>query len=174
MQGTQRRLLDGVLVSLLGVGSDLIGVVDLFGSRKMIEDALPILGAFAPHFGVCVVLSTLFVAFGRANDISIRELDEIQRCGGEMMKWASEDPTDIKAMPSSQSNLRWIVLSKKYRRWLKNPAPERPNNILDLMNDAASCAETMRAYGYIRGRFIICSERRQWNRMIQESGEGQG
>ena len=137
-------------MSLLGVGSDLIAVVDLFGTREMMAELSPWLGMLAPHLGVFVVASAVFLAVGKAKDTAIHDLEEIQRCGEEMIAQLFQ--------AKAQSRLRFITLTTKYRRWFhKRPGQTAEHQVLA----AANCAETLRAYGYIRGRLIIWNERRR-------------
>lgn len=167
----------GVSISATGIG--LFGYIEVpWTGGQIMMGGHPIDSFFIEAGSLALILfggttgTALVISYTRdlikwLRETAVREFDEIQRCGQEMMHWANDNMENpSRAIPPSQTNLRWIVLSKKYRRWLKNPAPGRPASVLDLANDAAGCAETLRAYGYIRGRIRICKEVRDWNQSI--------
>ena len=151
---------------MLGFGFDLIGVFEWlgvnFGAHVMITEYIPILSAFLPYVGLFIVLSVVFGAFERLKAMAINDLEEIQRCGEELMDWASTDPTSMIDVPRGQTRVRHTILSKKYEKWLKDPRMDR--SVSDVVLDAATCAETLRAYGYVKARFIIWKKRRRWNK----------
>ena len=157
----------GFLFAAFSFGSDLIGLVDLFGVRVMIKDAIPILGAFLPYIGIFFVIATAVFGVECAKTNAIRELEELQKCGEEMYKWASKDPIDMQQQPSPSVSLRHIILQRKYKRWFGDPLPEH-NSVWHNVRNAAECAEKIRAYGYIRGRLLIEKDRREWNRMTRD------
>ena len=137
--------------------------VDLYGTRTVIGEAIPILEAALPFVGIALIVSVSLVGSKYAKHHAIRELQELQRCGEELVDWASRSQQQEQELPRSQSRLRFVILARKYRAWLKEPA--KNPSVGDSVRGAAECAETLRAYGYIRGRFAIWRSRRQWNRI---------
>ncbi len=155
-----------VFISIFGFGVDLIGVFDWlevnFGAHVMIAEYAPLLSAFLPYVGLFIVLSLVFGTIERLKTRAINDFEEIQRCGEECVDWASADVISMINTPRGKTRLRYIILSKKYEKWLKEPRNGHSAN--NVVLDAASCAETIRAYGYVRGRFIIWKKRRRWNK----------
>lgn len=137
--------------------------MDLFGARTVISEAVPIFEVALPFVGIGIILVVPLAVAEYLKHHAIQELEELQRCGEELVDWAARAQPEMQPLPRSQSRLRYIILVRKYKRWLKEPV-QNPS-VGDSIIGAAECAETLRAYGYMRGRFTIWRDRRQWNRM---------
>lgn len=92
----------------------------------------------------------------------------MQRCGRILNDWASIPPVDYTKRPPESNNLRFGILSKKYKNWMKIRPPGQENHIGHDLNCAAYCSETLRAYGYLRGRWIIWRDKVKWDNAIKE------
>ncbi|MDE2738548.1 MAG: hypothetical protein OXH47_03400 [Paracoccaceae bacterium] len=99
------------------------------------------------------------------NNKIIQELEHLHSNGEEMVRWASRGtPPNMADSPSAQTQLRYTILRKKYSKW-GTELPER-NSVADDVLRYANCAETLRWHGYLKGRFIIWNERRQFQKQI--------
>ena len=109
-----------------------------------------------------LTISGVYSALKGCRDTAIRELEEISKCGEEMIKWGIDQKQGSSSYLSAEPRLRHIILSQKYKNWFIQ-IPNK-NTVEDTNLAAANCAETMRAYGYIRGRWKIRKGIKEWNR----------
>ena len=161
MDTLQKYFSLGCFASLFAFGWGL--AVDLFGARTVINEALPILETVLPFFGAGIIITVPFAAAEYLKNQAIHELEDLQTSGEELLTWASTQKPEAQPLPRAQSSLRHIILIQKYKRWLKKPI-DNPS-VGDFVRGAAECAEILRAYGYIRGRYMIWREYRRWNKM---------
>ena len=159
-----------LLMSLVSVGTNGVG---LFGfievrwrGREVMFAGHPIDPFFLEAGSLFLILSGLTMVpvlfwhlLGHLKRAALQDLDELQGCGEALTDWASRRQPKGPPEPRARTRLRYLKLMEKYGGWLAG-SPETPsvaNNVLL----AAGCAETIRAYGYVRGRFMIWCERRR-------------
>lgn len=165
MNTLQKNLSIGCFVSLVALGLDL--VMNLSGARTVIEENLPILEFVLPiiGFGIIVIVSLAVVKF--IKNQTIRELEDLITSGEELLAWGQEFQSQLQSQPQlslrHQPTLRYCILLNKYRRWLRE-SKEHPS-VGDSLRAAAECVETLRAYGYVRGRYRIWRARREWDKL---------
>ena len=141
-----------------GLGWDL--VLDHFGAKTVIQEAMPILEVFLPHIGIGIIVSVVTATIGYLKWLLISDLEELQRCGNQVTDWATKPKSHSK--PRHETQLRFLKLIKKYRSWVERSGSEKIQNSSEAVLNAAECAETLRAYGYFRGRWkIYCELRRK-------------
>lgn len=169
MNTLQKNLSIGCIASLIALGLDL--VMNLSGARTVIEENLPILEAVLPFIGagILIIVSVAIVKF--IKNQAIRELEDLITSGEELLAWGQAFQSQLRSQPQSQPQLslrhqptlRYCILLNKYRHWLRE-SKDHPS-VDDSLRAAAECVETLRAYGYIRGRYRIWRERRSWDKV---------
>ena len=151
----------GVVVSLVALGWALL--TDFVGTRETISMAIPVLEALLPFVGLGLIAGTLAWSVDYLRRRVIHDLEELQSCGEALTDWASDLQSGIAARgPRAQNNLRFVILMRKYKRWIRTSADRNTSG--DAVREAAECAETLRAYGYVRGRIAIWNSRRKWKK----------
>ena len=135
-------------------------MVDIFGGRKVITEALPILSAFLPSIGFgilcgafvggCIGIRNLDAALCAP---IIEELDRIVDSGDAFFAGIR-----TRQLPRKDAGT-FHVLPEKYLKWIANI--ENGSSSWDdrSLNRAAQFSEILRAYGYFRGRWKIRQER---------------
>lgn len=151
----------GGFASLFSFGWGLL--VDLYGARTVIDESLPILEAVLPFIGFGIIVAVPLAAAEYLKNQAIRELDDLQTGGEELLAWAAAMQSQSQPPLKPRSVMRCLILLQKYKRWLRE-SKEHPS-MEDSLRAAAECAETLRAYGYIRGRYRIWRERRRWDKV---------
>ena len=161
----QRGARVGIIVSLLGIGLDLL--IDSFGSRKVISEFLPVLEAFLPIIGVGVLVSVLsYVGFGARNNLrdwavshnaSVRaDLLNLLECSEEVDRLAASLKTAAKPPINLPNMHRFFLLQEKHRGWFP-----KGMKMGEIKNKAARYSEIFCTYGYIKGRYRIARIERQ-------------
>lgn len=163
----------GGLASLFAFGLGLL--VDLYGARTVIAESISISETLLPFVGFGIIIAVSLAALVALDQYlknqAIRELDDLVTSGEELLTWGQAFQSQLQSQPQSspqfpfshQSNLRYCILLNKYRRWLRE-SKDSPS-VGDSLRAAAECAETLRAYGGLRGWYRIWRERRRWNKI---------
>ena len=147
-------LFSGGSVSTTGVG--LFGFIEFrWRGAELMLGGQPI-DPFLVQAGslVLIILGTwTFVAWllHHLKHRAVRELEDLQDCGDQMRRLVQDSPARVR--------LRFIHLEKKYKGWL-GEMPRRTPSVENSVLDAANCSETLRAWGYFRGRFMLWHEKR--------------
>ena len=149
-----RILFSGASVSTTGVG--LFGFIEFrwHGTQLMLggQPIDPFLIQAGSLF--LFILGTWTFVFWLLNHFkhnAIRELEELQDCGDQMRESAQDLPARVRSRHSH--------LARKYKGWL-GEKPGVTSSVENTNVDAANCSETLRAWGYIRGRFMLWREKR--------------
>ena len=169
-----------VIGTVFGLGFDL--VLDHFGTRRIISETAPVMTAMLPHIGiglVCGAIVGVGVLFKKIDehlaDVTITDLDQFVKAGKEYVKWASRieqalmqtsylspEEHELLRIKNPAMMHRYIELGRKHFRILGvNVSSIDPPQIRDSMETAAKYAEMIRAHGYLKGRWLICRNRKK-------------
>lgn len=152
----------GFTGSVLGIGFELF--LDLFGTRRIIDETVPMLSAFLPLTGIGLISGTVFFAavmvcigirryFANLTETTIEDL--------ENFILAHERPR--RRYPSqneiAQCRARIRILGNKYSNWLADSNIEgEPEFGRESEGKARHYIETVKAHGYFKARRIICKQ----------------
>ena len=153
----QRRIgIASVVFTLLGVGFDL--AVDAFGSRTVIAQALPILGAFVPGLAFGAIVAGVYGLWLAVQSWGerrcIRIIDDLCTYAGALdlaerpYKPVGEPPDVMR-----QARRARDLLAAKYAHWLDPGLKLRPGET--TQDRATHVAEVFRIHGYFAGRRLL-------------------
>ena len=143
-------------------------VLDIFGGRKVITEALPIIEAFAPIVGIAILSGTvawvLRYSWQRLHAWDRRKASRIAADLGLIQ--SREDLLDIGMMPDRRRASQQGLVVEKYQQWFFDEHGQK----LDPFGEAASFrathfSEILSMYGFIRGRRKIRDE------LIEDEGD---
>lgn len=168
----------GVIVSIFSFGLGF--VLNLFGTRDVLTETIPLLTAFLPHIGIgaigiAVVLTTITVytvlkklITSHTNAI-VADLYNFAQTGKEIderthreLNWRAyydEPPKYYKHVPEDE--YRFKTLGDKYLKWLAVIDSEGNLSICWKSEEKAiQYAEFLKIHGYIKGRWLIYKDRK--------------
>ena len=142
---------------------------DFGGIREMTQEHWPIIAAvlatFLPPLGIAFMIGgtgyliTTLIALDK--EWANREADTLDSFADDSD--AFRDGVSDKKIPRRESRRLWVLL-EKYRSWLSPNADGHLSWTSFTADKAVTYAETLRAYGYVRGRFKIWREIRRQRR----------
>ena len=171
----RRTISLGSILSCISIGLTLY--FNISGTRQLIADTQPVLEAVLPLIGI------VFLSFGVAlitvelrrfarnhTEAVIADLDRFILAGKEYVKWVSfvdnalNYTNDYESLRNKKPKMeyRYKTLGQKHFRLLGVDVSKfNPSYILDSMDTAAKHRELLRAYGYIKGRWMICRDHKK-------------
>ena len=149
------------IVGICAVGLDLL--VDMFGARTVIAEAVPVLEAFLPIIGVVAVAMGLSLAVGMLHAWDQARATFHER---ELNNYAfRSDPTrpGIDELDDAREVARFVASAQMAKKWIPISKHDAANQFA-----AQHAAELFRTYGYLRGRIRVRRLRRQLKSKIDQ------
>ena len=163
-KATRGSIFIGLLVATLALALDLI--VDAFGARAVIAQALPIVQGFLPIIGIGLLgFAVMFVLalvgeWGQSRSATIiADMNEYTNAMDLLERPYHKIGTEANRRRARQT---LYVLGEKYGDWLKVPPPSGGTPGVRTVQDRATyIAQVFRTHGHLRALRMIRRRRRQ-------------